>query len=174
MKTIIELIYSVFIGVAVALFIGSGVWAIYPGPQAPTYPETSYYKDTYSHFDQQGNLTEEGRKAQQEEGERYAEHDRKSRQYEKDLKSYHRMVAVLVLAPAAVSFALGIWLLKRNPVVGEGLAFGGIISSIYALSKAWSSNHRIVVFAVVSALLVMSLVLVLVKFGSTQQKKTTR
>lgn len=173
MKTIIELVYSVLIGVAVALFIGSGVWAIYPGPEFPEYPEASHsYKS--SHYDLQGNLTEEGIKAQEKDNEKYAEYDKQYRQYEKDQKAYHKTVAAIVLVPAALAFVAGVWLIRRNSVLGEGLAFGGIISAAYALVRAWSSSHRIVVFATVSVILVMSLVLVLVKFGSTKPKKANR
>jgi hypothetical protein len=39
MKTLIDFIYTLLIGAAVALFVGLGIWTFYSGPKMPTYPE---------------------------------------------------------------------------------------------------------------------------------------
>lgn len=149
MKGLIEFLYSVFIGIAVALFVGFGVWAFQPGPQMPEHPETR--------FSPSGELTEDDKTKQ-------SEYQQAFEKYDQETKAYSRRVSIIVLVPAILFFLAGLRLMKNNSVVSEGLAVGGVFTSVYALIRAGHSEHRIIVFSVATVLLVMVILLAQTKF----------
>lgn len=152
LKTFIDFIYTLLVGAAVVLFVSLGVWSFYPGPKMPDYPTYQSYPVTTDAVAQQ-NYEEESRKAQEE-------YDKKFKEYEKVNNTYGQKVAIISLSSAAVFYALGLWLMKRNDTVGEGLSLGGIFTAIYAAVRAGSGNSRPVVFAAVTAILAMAILLV--------------
>lgn len=161
MKTLVELLHSVLIGVAVALFIGFGIWAAYPGPTMPEFPMVTY--------NEKGELPEV-------DAQKQRDYDQKFKDFQESERDYSQRVASIALVAAAVAFAGGMLRIKRNEVLRDGLAFGGIFTSLYALMRASTSmfaqrGNRLVVFAAVTTLLVMAVILVMVKFGEPKPKK---
>lgn len=154
MNSLIELIYSVTVGIVVALFVCFGIWSLHPGPE---YPER-----TANYSTSQANREYE--KQQREEDKRYEK-------FEKKQKSYALEVAVIALIASAVFYAIGPRLIRTNEVLRDGFMFGGIFTVIYALMHAAESENRIVVFASISLLLAMVVWLAHVKFQGTRHKK---
>ncbi len=157
MKSLIELLYSALLGVAVALFIGFGIWAMYPGPKMPEYPMINY--------SQNGELSSEDQQKQKDYDETY-------KKYQNEENDYGQKVAIAATVTAVVFFAVAMWRIKRNEVLRDGLALGGIFTSIYALTRSSSSSifmgsdgsNRIITFVAVTSLLAMVIVLALTKF----------
>lgn len=159
MKTFIEFIYAAFIGVAVALFVGFGIWAFYQGPQYPDYP-TPIYSPT-------GELTENQIQEQKE-------YEKRSEDYHKQEKAYSQNVAMVALVPAVLFYIGGMIWIKRNEVLGEGLAFGGIFTSLYALMRSATGTtaaNRVVVFVSVTVSLLMLVFLAQQKFRPEKPAK---
>lgn len=151
MKTFINFIYTILIGIAVAVFVGLGIWAFYSGPKSPAYPD--YPITNFS-----SAPTEAQDKAYQAQQDKY---NQEVKQYDKVQKSYSKKVAWMVLPIGIIFYAAGLWLMKRSDVVGEGLALGGIFTSIYAAIRAGMADIKQLVFASVSVLLVMLILLAL-------------
>ncbi len=152
MKTFIDFIYTLLVGVAVLLFVSLGIWSFYPGPKMPEYPSYPPYEVTTDAVAQQ-NYEEESKKTQ-------AEYDKKFKEYDKANKSYSQKVASISLGSAVVFYALGLWFKKRNESIAEGLSLGGIFTAVYAAVRGGAGDSKPVVFAAVSVLLAMSILLV--------------
>jgi hypothetical protein len=147
MKTFIDFIYTILIGVVVAVFVG-------PGPKAPEFPwTTSYVSDP---TDQQ----------KQEEQQKTEKYNQDQEQYTKSNKPYSKKVSGIAIGAALVFYGGGLWLYKRRDVIGEGLALGGVFTMIYAAIRAGIGNSKPQVFICVSALLLMLIGLVLYRSGS--------
>ena len=162
MKALFELLYSVLIGVAVALFIGFSIWAAYPGPKMPEFPMIEYSNN--------GEMSDADKQKQKDFDNQFKDFQVKDREY-------GQKVAIAATVAALLFFAGGLWRLKRNEVLRDGLAFGGIFTALYALMRASTSmyaqrGNRLVVFGAVTALLVMAIVLVTIKFNEPKPKKS--
>jgi hypothetical protein len=163
MKTFIDFVYTLLIGASVALFVGLGIWTFYSGPKMPEYPDYPIYSSTAP--------TEAQDKAYQE---RQSKYDKEFKQYEKDNKSYGKKVAGIALAGSAVFYVAGMWLMRRGALVGEGLALGGIFTGAYAATRAALSDFKQLVFASVTLLLVMLILLAAYRVRIHSSTPTTR
>ena len=150
MKTFINFIYTVLIGVAVAVFVGLGIWTFYSGPKSPTYPD---YSQSYI-----AAPTEAQNQEYQAKQDKY---NQEFKQFEKFEKPYSKKVAGIALATGVIFYVAGLWTMKRNEVVGEGLALGGTFTSIYAAVKAATGEFKQLVFASVTIILAMLILLAL-------------
>jgi hypothetical protein len=142
MNALIRLLYAVLIAISVAVFIGVGVYSFYQGPKAPEYPATSYSSDYDS----------SAYKAQTKE------YDQKYKDFQQAEKDYQRNVTYILIPLALASVAAGTYLFRRNDVIGEGLALGGVATSIYAIITASISEVKPLLFVTVTLLLVSVLV----------------
>jgi len=158
MNSFIRLLYSLLVAVAVVLFIGVGIHSFYQPPKAPEYPE-------YSHA-----ITEEDSQLQ----EKQFSYDQQYKRYSEDQKQYHRNVTLMLLPAAALATVGGIRLLRRNEIIGEGLALGGIATSIYAVITASMGEAPVARFVAVSILLAGTLLLVQRRFNDQTGVKTTK
>jgi hypothetical protein len=70
-------------------------------------------------------------------------------------------VGAISLAAGVIFYLVGIWLLRRVDVVGEGLALGGIFTGVYAAAMAAIGDFKQLVFASVTVLLAMLIILAL-------------
>lgn len=161
MKTFVDFIYGLLIGAAVALFVGLGIWTFYSGPKFPEYP--NYAPAT---------LTAPSEAQDKEFQARQDKFDRQTKQYDKDEKSYSKKVAVIALAAAVVFYLAGGLLMRLNGVVGEGLALGGVFTTVYATIRAAITDFKSVVFTSVTLILVMVILLALFRVRLQRPTKT--
>lgn len=148
MKTLIDFLYTLLIGAAVALFVALGIWTFYPGPKSPEYP-------MYNQYGINGP-TEEQNKEFMATQEKF---DKDLKAYQEKEKTYSKNVGGIALGAAVVFFVAGMWLMRREDVVGEGVALGGIFTGVYAAARSGMGDSRPLVFASVTALLVMVVLL---------------
>jgi uncharacterized membrane protein YkgB len=140
MQALIRLLYALLVAGAVVTFVGFGIYSLYQPPKYPEYPGYNYNND---------NLYQK----QQDE------FDKKQDAYDKKEKVYMKNVTYIAL-PVGVAFTLlGLLIFRRSEVVGEGLALGGIATSIYAIVTSSLADARILRFASVT-LLLLSVLLV--------------
>lgn len=159
MKTLIDFIYTVLIGIAVAVFVGLGIWTFYSGPKSPEYPN-------YPTGSQPSETQQKEFEKQQQQ------FDTQMKDYQKEEKPYSKKVSAIALSAGAVFFTGGLLLMRKNDIVGEGLALGGIFTEIYAAGRAASASFKPVVFAAVSLVLTMLVILVLNRGGTFWPAKT--
>ena len=155
MKTFIDFIYTVLVGVAVAVFVGFGIWSFYPGPKGPDYP-------LYSSVGPGGPTAEQEKEFQQKQ----ASFDQERKDFDKKNKPYSKKVSGIALGTAIIFYGAGLWLYKRKDIIGEGLALGGIFTALYAAIRAGIGNSRSQVFLSITVLLLMLIGLVLYRSGS--------
>lgn len=155
MKTLIDFIYTVLIGAAVAVFIGFGIWSFYQGPKGPEYP-------SYSTIGPTGPSEEQEKEFQQKQ----TRFEQEMKEYNEKNKPYSKKVSGIALGAAIVFYIVGLWLYKRKDVIGEGLALGGVFTSIYAAIRAGIGNSKPQVFISITALLLMLIGVVLYRSGS--------
>lgn len=152
MNAFIRLLYAVLIALAVLVFVGVSVYSIYQPPKAPEYPKyDSYSVTTDPLIDTQSQQHEKDYQRQYEE-------------YQEDMKEYQQNVTMIVLPLATLAVIAGLYLLNRLEVIGEGLALGGIATSVYATISSSIADARILRLAAVTILLVSTLLLAQRKF----------
>jgi hypothetical protein len=148
MKTFIDFVYTILIGISVLLFVSLGIWTFYSGPKMPSYPQGPY---TY---------------AQQPTTEQQKQFEKQQQQFDKDMKVYNdkqkpygRNVSAISLGAGIIFFAAGLFLIRKNDIVGEGLALGGVFTLVYAAIRAVTASSKPFVFASVCLVLAMLILL---------------
>jgi hypothetical protein len=141
MNVFIRFLYALIISAAVVTFIGVGINTFY---QSPKYPDYSYSSDS--------------------------DYKRQTDNYSKKQKSYHRNLTYMLLPLSALCVVGGIYLMRRSEVIGEGLALGGVATSIYAVINAVLSDARILRFLAVTLFLLGTLFVAQLRFAG---RKTT-
>ncbi len=148
-KNILKIAYTLFVAVLIALFIGFGVNAFYPGPEMPEYPESSmgYAKEP----------SEEDQKKQ-------AEYNTKYNEYNDELKVYNRTVSTITLASSVLLLVVSLVFEKRIKLIANGILLGGLFTLIYTLGLSFMVDNRMYSFIVVSISLAVVLVVGHLKF----------
>lgn len=156
---ILQLVYTFFLGVLLAVFVGVGINTFYPSPEQPEYPvelETSRQELTPA----------------QEIKE--AEYNRAIRNYEEKTKPYNRNVSIITLIAALVFFAISIIYEKRIKVIADGVMLGGLFTLFYSIGRGFASESSAYVFVVVTAGLVVVLYLGYHKFVIPSEVKMSK
>lgn len=150
---ILRYIYTFFVGILVAIFVGMGVAVFYESPKAPSEP--SWYGSNMS-----GKF--EPTEAQRKEEEEY---NKKIRDFEKnEMSEYNRNVSIIVLSLAVVILALSLVLEKPLGIIADGLLLGGIFTLLYGVGRGIAVDSNKFRFLIASLGLAVSLVLGYLKF----------
>ena len=143
---VIRLIYTFFLGLLLAIFIGVGINSFYVSPAAPEFPNelNTYGKD----------MTEEQVALQNE-------YDQNMESYHKNQSGpYNRNVSIMTLSAAVVLLALSMFLEKKKiKVVADGIMLGGLFTLIYSIGRGFASQNTKYTFLTVTIGLVIVLYL---------------
>ncbi len=152
----LQLVYTFFVGILIALFIGVGISTFYAEPASPKYPVeiNSYGKE----------LT-----AEQEEKLRALDTEREA--YNERMKPYNRNVSVIVLIAAVMLLVASILLEKKIQLLSDGIMLGGLFSLIYGIGRGFASQNTRYVFVVISLGLATVLYLGYHRFVSKPAKR---
>ena len=134
MNTFIRLLYAILLAVSVVTFIGVAIFSLYQPPKYPDYPRT-YSSDSVQDTAAQKQF------------------DKLSDQYTKDTKNYHRNVSYILLPLAVIAIVGGLYLFGRSEVIGEGVALGGVATSVYAIITTSIADARVARLIAVTVLL---------------------
>ena len=155
MNPFIRLLYAVLIAVAVVTFVGMGIATFYPAPEAPTYGYSVVGKEGPSAVEQRA-------------------FDDANKRYQTDSKTYNRTVSLVGSLLAVAIVTGGLYLRRRSDVIGEGIAFGGVATSVYGIVTAVSADDRVMRFVAVSIFLASSIVVVYVQVSDRAQTGTSK
>jgi hypothetical protein len=155
MNAFIKLLYALLIAGAVVTFVGFGIYSLYQPPKDIDYSNNYDYADDYN--------------SPYQAQERQINQERD--QHDKDLKTYYRNVTYIALASSVIFIGLGLLLYRKFDVFGEGLAFGGIATGIYAIESASNAEARILRFAAVTWLLLSALIITFRRFYGKSHRK---
>lgn len=153
---VLKLVYTFFLGVLLAIFIGVGIDTFYPGPAQPEYPIESQAYD--------GKMSET-------QIEQQKEYDKAQRQYEEDYQPYNRNVSIAALLSAVILLAASLYVEKRYVrVLADGVMLGGLFTLVYSLIRGFAADDSRYVFIVVSVSLVIVLYLGYHRFVKPNEK----
>jgi len=137
-------LYTVFLGVLIAIFVGVGINTFYPAPPAPRMPVEF---NTY------------GKEPTAEEVAKQREFDLQMQDYEELMKPYNRNVSIMALTAAVVLLVVGLVVESRIRFVADGVVLGGVLTLIYSLGRGFASGDSKYAFVVVSVALAIVLYL---------------
>lgn len=163
----IKLMYSVFLGLTIVMFVGVGVATFYPEPAEPN----DYAGQNINMLS--GEPTDEEiaqiEKTQDEMAQRWDEHDTQ-------MKDYSRNVAIITMIIATALLFIAVTQAEKfgGISISEGVLLGGIFTLLYSLVRGLMSGDDIIRFLVISAGLVIALWLGKVKFMPEPQNKPAK
>ena len=152
---VIKFIYTIFLGVFFATFVGVGIAAFYPGPKFPEQPIILKYcspeiaKDVSKY---------EVFKAQAET------FDKEEKIYQEKSQIYNRNVSIASLIAAIILVIASLTLFRKILLIADGLLLGGVLTLLYSVVRGFGTDDNMFRFIVVSVGLVISLFLGYVKF----------
>lgn len=134
-NVLLKFIYTFFLGLLLALFVGVGVSTFYPGPTAPEY---SVGLNTY------------GKEISPAQEAKQRAFDKKEQQYNKDMKPYNRNVSIITLVAAVILLTVSMLFEKRMKVIADGVMLGGLFTLIYSVGRGFASENSKYVFVAIT------------------------
>jgi len=147
----IKFIYTLFLALMVALFVGLGISAFYPGPTVPDYPfELEAAKPDCEESAEITATRENFAQAQ--------------KTYQELSKPYDRNVSIISLIAAIVILVLSLTLLTKIKMIADGILLGGVFATAYSIIRGLMSENTQFRFVIVAIGLVIALTLGYIKF----------
>lgn len=158
---VIRIIYTIFLGLLVALFVGVGIATFYKAPEPPEYPvvlekgpppvrettETPAQKAERIQYEQALEKNREAEKA-----------------FQKEIVIYHRNASIISLVAAILVLIISLTLLNKIHVLSDGLLLGGVLTVLYSIILGFQSDDEKYRFILVSVGLIIALVLGYIRF----------
>ena len=142
---VLRLVYTFFLGVMLALFVGLGIQTFYPPPERPEYPNSLELKAPAE--------------TTPEEQQQQREFEREIREYEKAYEGYNRTVSILATSSAVILLGLSLLLERKSLVLTNGVMLGGLFTLLYGLGRGLASRDTSTTFITVAVALVVVLFL---------------
>lgn len=155
MNPFIRLIYALLIAAATVAFIGVGIYTFYPAPEPPAYPQqiVPLEKNIAQPITPGSNSGVD-------------EYQQALDRYQAERATYYRNVSIIGSVLAVAVVAGGLYLRRRADIIGEGLALGGVATTIYAVVTANLADDRIMRFVAVTLFLAAAILVVYTQFSS--------
>lgn len=153
---ILRIIYTIFVGVFLAIFVGVGISAFYKGPIYPEMPAVlKYCTENIKDIAQYENLKLQSEAFNKDE-----------QNYRIKSQIYNRNVATIAVVAAVILVAASLTLLRKILLISDGILLGGVLTLLYSVIRGFEAEDTMFQFFVVSVGLFISLVLGYVKFIS--------
>ena len=154
---ILKLVYTFFLGVLLALFVGAGVSTFYPQPEYPEYPQEAIVYNEQPTKEQQQAQTE---------------HDKLVREFEETkMQPYNRNVSIITLIAAVIFLTVSLAFEKKIKVIADGVMLGGLFTLLYSIGRGFAANDDKYVFGVITIGLILVLYLGYHRFVRPQTTK---
>jgi hypothetical protein len=153
----IKTVYTIFLGLLLAVFVGVTVSTFYPAPKAPDYPKV---------LSEPATSTTDTAEMQQAR----ANFDKQQDDFQKAESTYNRNVFAIVLACAIVMLIISLTFMKQIPIIADGVLLGGTITLLYAIVRSLMSDEGMVRFFAVTIGLIVALILGYIKFIHPDKK----
>lgn len=148
-NTILKFVYSLFLGVLLALFVGFGINTFYEGPKEPRQPIVTE------------PITKEPTEEQRAADIRMQNEYRK---YDDQMKPYSRNVSIIALTAAVIFLSLSLVFEKKLRMLADGIMFGGLFTLLYSIIRSVISQDSTYIFIVITIGLITVLYLGYHKF----------
>jgi hypothetical protein len=157
---LLRLVYTFFLGLIIAIFVGMGISTFYGEPKMPDYPR---YSEPVAN-----DPTQDAKFMKIQD-----EYDAKYKAYEKDLQVYNRNVSIISLVLAVAFLVIGLLFERKNQVIANGILMGGIFILIYSIARGFASTDTKYTFIAVSVSLLVVLYLGYRRFSAVQVAPTS-
>lgn len=152
----IKPIYTLFLALIIALFVGLGIATFHPGPTAPKYPvELENVENCCEETPEQQALR--------------IDFNQKQDQFEEEFKAYSREVSIVSLIAAIIILVLSLTLLARIKMIADGILLGGVFVTLYGIIRGLMTEDPQFRFIIVSVGLIVALALGYIKFIRPQK-----
>ena len=137
---LLKLVYTFFLGILIALFVGVGINTFYPAPKAPEFPTA---------------LNTLGKEPTDQDIKLQQQWDKQMAAHNKQLKPYNRNVSIIALSAAVILLVVSIVLEKRISILSEGTLIGGLLTLLYSIGRGFASEESKYVFVAVTVGLIV-------------------
>ncbi len=160
---VLKIVYTIFIGLLLAIFVGVGIAAFYPGPQSPEIPLLLKLYNLPTEPISDSTIS-----AQLEEEQKAF--DEALKIFMEKFEKYNRDVSIISLIAAVLILIISLTFFRKILIIADGLLLGGVITLLYSVARVFGSGDDKLRFAVVSVGLVVSLILGYLKFISPSKE----
>jgi len=136
---VLQIVYTLFLGVMLALFVGFGVQTFYPEPVYPTSSSCDFMATPTA--DQQQKCQDE------------------QKAYQDSLEGYNRNVSIIATASAVLMLGLSLLMERKARVVANGAMLGGFFTLLYGVGRGFSSGDTTTTFVTVAVGLLVVILL---------------
>ena len=150
---ILNLIYVLFVGLLIAIFVGVGINTFYEPPEQPEYPYDYGYQEETS----------------EEQIKLEKQYEKENDKYEKEAKEYYGNASVLAVSSSVVLIAFSIAYAKKIKTIGDGVMLGGLFTLLYSIGLGIASTNSKLNFGIVSVSLVVVIYLGYHRFIKTEK-----
>lgn len=159
----LKIIYTIFLGLLVVLFVSLGISAFYPAPSEPKYP-VELQEGPPMHGTERSvpapNTVESEEYKKKSEAYRL-----ESEQYHEVTKPrYERNVSIAAMIFAVIVLAVSLTALGKIQFLSDGLLLGGVLSLLYAIIRGLMGKDNLYSFITVAVGLAVALALGYFKF----------
>jgi hypothetical protein len=158
---VLKLIYTLFLGIFLATFVGVGIAAFYNGPKHPEQPVLIKFCSQEITKDET-KLSEFTKQAEK--------FDAEEKEYQVQEKLYNRNVSIIAVIAAIIIVVASLTLFKTILIIADGLLLGGVLTLLYSVIRGFGAEDSMYRFIVVSIGLTISLILGYVKFIKSTKK----
>ncbi|NTW61528.1 hypothetical protein HGB24_02480 [Candidatus Saccharibacteria bacterium] len=154
---VLKLVYTFFVGILLATFIGVGINTFYEPPQYPEYPSA---------------LNAVGEKMTAEQTAIMNQYDSDMADYNDKMVVYNRIVSIIALAFAVVILAVSIAFENRIKFLSDGVMLGGLFTLIYGIGRGFATDDSKYIFVTVTVGLAVVIYLGYHRFVSGHAQKS--
>lgn len=155
----LKFVYTFFLGLLVAIFIGVGISTFYPGPESPKYPT---------------DLNTYGKEMTSEQIAKQKEFDTKNEQFMDKEKPYSRNVSLIALSSSVILLAVSLIYEKKIKMIADGITLGSVFLLFYSLGRSFEANNSKFSFGVITASLGIVLYLGYHRFVRSHPAKASK
>lgn len=173
----LKIIYTIFLGILLAVFIGVGIAAFYPAPNYDNYPE---YPRELSNVDtcplesrspcakfEGSSLTP----PTDEQKQIYEDYQKEVKAYEEMQNRYGRNVSIIAVGFAILFFVLSLVFVHKLDIISDGILLGGVLTLLYSIGWGIATQDNKFRFFIVTFGVLIALILGYYKFVRPQAKK---
>lgn len=159
---VIKLVYTIFLALLIALFVGLGIDTFYPSPEPPEYPTRleTVKMDCL-------NCIQSA-----EDKAAWEEFNQAQDKYQEESKVYNRNASIIALAAAIIILVLSLTLLSKIKMIADGILLGGVFTTAYGIIRGLMSDSSRFRFFIVAVGILIAIVLGYLKF--IRPKETSR
>lgn len=140
---VIKLIYTFFVGILIAVFVGVGINTFYEPPKSPEYPSAL---NSYT-----------GKEMTDEQTAAQTQFDKDIKEYNDAMKTYSRNVSIITLIFSVTFLVTSIIFEKKIKFISYSVMLGGLFTLLYGIGRSFESEDSKYIFIAVSVGLILML-----------------